>query len=562
MKWLKKLIFWYLLFVIVKFILSYFVFAPSAFGDEYIHAKAARSFFYSLNFGDSYNGFWDEPLYPLTISVSYIFNDMEVVYIVMKLINTVLSSLVIFPTWFLSKEFISKEKALAVAIVVSLIPPMFSFSPFIMTENLFFPLFLFSVFFIYKSFISPSYKWDILSGIFVSLTILTRMIGLILIPAIFGLWILSKFNKENILQTNKKFVLFLFFILTMSPWIYIKATTSSEFGADDLIGKYVLNTLNAVGSKNQSYPYFRLIPKFFVYSGYLILSSLIIFFLHSIYAFKKIKENYNLFILAFLYLFLLIFILIIGANHGNYALDIHNTPGHFPYRWLGSRVIGRYIDAILPLVFIVGGISLDKKNKLPKIFLILSSAVLIFSSIIITISLFPVNNMSLTYLGVITFSLKDLIQTKFLLILFGTLFGIAPFLLSVIINNFDYKKLIKLTTMFFIILGVLNYLIISVNSFNSWYSQDQMQLGLWFNDFDNGKSVVLFDKNSIGDKIKKSDESILCDAHVCPMGFWMNNELIFGEPNDKIEADYIISKQNLDFPIVKETKGIFIYRSA
>ncbi len=560
MKWLKRLIFWYLLFVIIKSILSYFVFAPSAFGDEYIHAKAARSIFYNLTFGSNYNGFWDEPLYPLIISISYIGKDMNLVFIFMKIINSIISSLVIFPVWLISKEFLTKRDSLKLAILVSLIPPMFSFSPYIMTENIFFPLFLFSVYLIYKSFTSVAYLWDILGGVFIGLTILSRMIGLILIPTIFLLWVISKQNKKNMPQFKKKCVLLSLLILTLSPWVYIKATTSPDFSIDDMIGKYALNTIKSIESQDQEYPYFRLITRFFIYLGYLILSSLTIFFLYSISIFKKAKENLNLFILSFLYFILLIFILIIGANHGNYALNISEIPGHFPYKWLGGRVIGRYIDAIIPLVFIIGSISFFGGNKISKKLLVLVSMVLIFSSTLTTISLFPVNNMSLTHLGVLIFLLKSLMQTKLLLVLFGIIFGVLPFIF-VLIRNLDHEKLIKLSIVFFILLGLLNYSVISFNSFNSWYKQDQMQLGLWFNDFDNGKSVVLFDKNSIGDKIKRSDESILCDAHVCPMGFWMNNELIFGEPNDKIEADYIISKQNLDLPIVKEVNGIFIYRS-
>ena len=163
-KILKKLLLGYLIFVIIKSILSYFVPSPSAFSDEYIYAKMAREFFLNFDFID-YKRY--PPVYPILLSMSYLFNDMSIVYFIMKFINSLVSSLIIFPAWFISKEFMNEKNALKMAILVSLIPPIFAFSPLLMSENLFFPLFLFSFYFIYKSFISLDYKWDILAGIFI-----------------------------------------------------------------------------------------------------------------------------------------------------------------------------------------------------------------------------------------------------------------------------------------------------------------------------------------------------------------------------------------------------------
>ena len=49
-KVIKQLVLYYFIFVIVKSIMSYFIPAPSAFSDEYIYAKFARSFFYNFDF--------------------------------------------------------------------------------------------------------------------------------------------------------------------------------------------------------------------------------------------------------------------------------------------------------------------------------------------------------------------------------------------------------------------------------------------------------------------------------------------------------------------------------
>ena len=146
----KKIVLLYLLFVIVKITLSYFIPSISAFSDEYYYAKLARSFFFEQGF--SIHGIkvmFYQPLYPIIISLSYIFKDMELVYFAMKAINAIVSTLVIIPSYLLAKEFLDDKKSILAAMLISLAPPMFSFSPYIMAENLFYPLFMFSFYFIY-----------------------------------------------------------------------------------------------------------------------------------------------------------------------------------------------------------------------------------------------------------------------------------------------------------------------------------------------------------------------------------------------------------------------------
>ena len=77
MKFWKKLLIIYLVFVFIKVILAYFIPAPSAFSDDYIYIKMARSFFYFNNF--AVHGIEEHhylPLYPIILSISYLFVDM------------------------------------------------------------------------------------------------------------------------------------------------------------------------------------------------------------------------------------------------------------------------------------------------------------------------------------------------------------------------------------------------------------------------------------------------------------------------------------------------------
>ena len=87
-----------------------------------------------------------------------------------------------------------------------------------------------------------------------------------------------------------------------------------------------------------------------------------------------------------------------------------------------------------------------------------------------------------------------------------------------------------------------------------------MQLGIWFNNYDKEQSTVLFDIRDTGEKIWKQNQDILCDPNACTMGFWINDNILIGHP-DEVKADYIISKHKLDYRIAKEQGGIYIYET-
>src|SRR3989344_8675345 len=211
-KIVKQLCLYFTLFVIIKSILSYFIPADTAFSDNYQYIKLARSFFLDQNFSIHGNLYYSRPpLYPIALSISYLFKDMTYVYLAMKIINAVISSLVIFPAFLLSKEFLSEKKALASAILISLIPSSFAFAPYIMSENLFYPLFLFAIYFIYKSFSENNYKYTLLAGLFTILCSLTKIFGFILVALFLSLSLIQFLRKKS--QPNILIFLGIFFLV-------------------------------------------------------------------------------------------------------------------------------------------------------------------------------------------------------------------------------------------------------------------------------------------------------------------------------------------------------------
>src|SRR3989344_4004560 len=333
-KIVKQLCLYFTLFVIIKSILSYFIPADTAFSDNYQYIKLARSFFLDQNFSIHGNLYYSRPpLYPIALSISYLFKDMTYVYLAMKIINAVISSLIIFPAWLLSKEFLSEKKALISAILISLIPSSFAFAPHIMSENLFYPLFLFSIYFIYKSFSENNYKYSILAGIFVVLSTLTKAYGIILVAVFILISLIQFFRKKS--QPNPLPFLIINLLIII---VGIKLSETS----------LLLINIPSIGF------YIEII----LYICYIILATGIVLSITAIFSFKNILKNKKYLLFSLIAIFTFILMLIVYANHG-----YHNL-----FSWTDHRPVGRYIETILPLIFITGLIGLDSYEKNKKNF--------------------------------------------------------------------------------------------------------------------------------------------------------------------------------------------------
>src|SRR3989344_836832 len=563
MKWFKKLIFLYLFFVIVKIFLVYMIPAPSEFNDGYIYAKMARSFFNSFEF--SVHGIPARlypPLYPAILSIYYIFKDMHIVYFTMKIINSILSSLIIFPAWLIAREFVSRRKAFIAATLVSIIPSNFSFAPFIMAENLFYPLFLFTVYFAYKYLKKNSHLYAALSGFFLGLTYLTKTTTIVLVISIFLLSLYKIANKDICIN---KFLIFCSAALAIIiPWTIIKGLIFG-FTPIGIFGVYVTEAAKFTLSNFWSNFAIWII----LYSGFIILASGIIFFVSSALLLKN-KQTKTIFLI---FLLSTITIILMGANHNVEESTINS-------QYITGRPVGRYIDTTLSLLFILGFIGLDmyirNKEKLHKYFKKVAMAtipIVAFSSLLVMFPLFPVNNMSLTWLGLSNFILDILINNK---VDFNPAFSliniiiIAAILISIILV-FSYnllkvnlQKVIAFFILFFILVNASNYAIAYYNSNTYWYKGEQMQLGIWFNDFDKDRiSNILIDKTDCGTQIDKLSQYSLCHYPIFTIiGFWLNDEIKIQVPDNLEGFDYIISRHNLPLEIIRETEsGIKIYKT-
>ncbi len=580
-KSLKFLIIFYVILVLIKVLLITLVPMSTAFSDDYQYLKMSRSFFFEHNFNvHGIDNIQFQPLYPMLISISYIFKDSLYVYLLIKLINVLLSSLIIFPAYLLAKEFLSERKSKVLGLIVALLPFGFSYNSYILTENLFYPLFLFSIYFIYKCLVYNKKQDIILAGLFVGLTLLTRIHGLILLGTLGALFIFDLFKKK----VNYKLILIILVaIILYSPWLTRNLIILNSLSSVYSENLYVLEASNIVSRGQVFHSIYPLVVWLITYVGALVLSSLVIFPLFLFYKSKNDKLN-KFKILSFTSI---IVTLLIAVNH-------HLRGEKYFYKlndWIffSGKLIGRYIDFLIPLVLIIGFIGLiNYKNKLnkynEKLFNIPILLIVIISSIhFISRSLFLPNNPSLTWIGMIKQIIDSVFYSKSLFSVDNAAIPIAsiaslitiPLLLTLIIiliAKFLIKlKLNKILVMIVLFLLSVNLINVGISSYNAktWYETPQVQLSLWLNDYDKDKiSNILIDERDFGD-LKKDNQIMLYvnaeKSRYTIIGHWLNDDIIIdnvGNLDNLGNIDYIISRdKNLGFSMINQSEnGIYIYK--
>ena len=126
------------------------------------------------------------PLYPLILSPLTIIADVNLRYMSGLAVNAIISSLLIFPVFEIARMYLDERKAFIISAITAFAPISLTYSFVWMSENLYFPLFAYSVLWILRN-------EKVKAGIGVGLATLTKVIGLALIP--FMIW---KFRKQSI----------------------------------------------------------------------------------------------------------------------------------------------------------------------------------------------------------------------------------------------------------------------------------------------------------------------------------------------------------------------------
>ena len=545
----KTIIIIYLAILLFKLLIASTITSPSIFADEYIYSKTAKSFYDNFEFKvqniptNTY-----PPLYPILLSISFIFSDnMILVYLLMKIINCLISGLIIIPGYLLSKEFLNKKLSIISTILIGIHPAIFNFSNYIMAENLYYPLFLTSIYFLYKSIKENSYKTSLFLGIITGLTILTKFAGIILIPIIGLTSLYLIIYKKQLRQIETKAISLIIAFLTLIPWFIRNKLVLGNF-----IGHYGEESLNFITV--------NFIKSIIIFSDWIIinlfsllLSSGIILFLFNFTKIKtKIKDEF--FIIT---LISIITVVLISSNHNINILIKQTTL----IPWLSGRPIGRYLEVVIPLIIINGLRSIDFKifsKKIKTLILVIT----IIGSQITFFQLFPVNNMGLTWIGISKYLLEFLTLKK---ASFEPIFNITSFSLLVLllisimmltfklIKNLTSNQILATILIFFVISSLITSSAIIYNNKINWENNPQIQTGKWIENNLKEYKVINLDQESCGKNLKVN----LCTTSKMPqvIGFFVNKKIKFSNEPKQI----FITNKELNYKKLYEKDKIYIY---
>jgi hypothetical protein len=344
--------------------------SPSIVADEVVYSETASNilsgiFFSKLQYCQTY-----PPGYPLVLSPAYLISNNEsTTYHIMLLINCLLTSSIIFPAFFILKPYTSRTIAFLVSILISVLPSVSLYTFFILSENLFIPLFAFSFWFLMESYKGRGKSWDFLAGFSIFFLVLTKTTGIaMIIGFLASLFFYSRsrssFTKWVYILKGRYFLL-ASFLIPFLIWNMYK-----HFLIPVGIGEYnVKNYLVAFIYSFDSFQDFCLLISFFIHEvEFVILASYFAIFAALLYiiSFSEIKklqisfpelkwnslgELNEIALKSSLVYFLVssIFLITITVAH---MLTFLGNPEYL--------IFGRYVDPIVPLVFLIslGGIEL------------------------------------------------------------------------------------------------------------------------------------------------------------------------------------------------------------
>ena len=296
------------------------------------------------------------PLYSVLQSAAF-FSEKHW-YGAMLFINAVVSSTVVIPAWMLAKEFLPGPLALIAVIITALWPFHATYSRVLMSENLYVPLFLFSIYVLMKMDSADrrsSLVFHALLGVLTALAYLTRHIHLVAIPALVILWLVRPLFREDatrraVFERSRLLELLAFFAgfaLAYSPWL-VYAHHAGLSVCEAMGKKYVTVRLAAATLSS-----LMLWTSF--YLSYIILACAPYLLFFSLYGFRALSRStrYSRRETFFLTVVLLLSSVFLATAIQHSWIAIYNYPQP-------NRVMGRYLMHLSPLYLILFMIGLNK----------------------------------------------------------------------------------------------------------------------------------------------------------------------------------------------------------
>ena len=169
----------------VHLLFALWVPAPWLFIDEFMYSELGKSFAATGHFAiRDVQGVEYGPLYPLLIAPAYAaFDNLPHAYMAVKVINSVVMSTAAVPAYFLARRLLSRRGALAAAALALVLPSMVYVAS-VMTESLFYPVFLTAALAMVRVLERPSAGRQFAALAVVAAAVLTRSQAVALLPAL------------------------------------------------------------------------------------------------------------------------------------------------------------------------------------------------------------------------------------------------------------------------------------------------------------------------------------------------------------------------------------------
>lgn len=213
--------------------------APFIMVDEIVWAELARGFADAgepLLRGESDPGY--SVVYPLVLSPVYaVFQSLPDAYEAVKAANAVLMSLAAVPAYFLARRVTAQGLSLFAALLAVTIPSL-AYTGTVMTENLFYPLFLVAALMVVLVLERPTNGRIVLLILVLGLAFATRVQALALVPAVLlAPLVFALFERRGFRETVTRYrVLYGVFAVLAVVGLGVQALRAQSF--DDLLGAY------------------------------------------------------------------------------------------------------------------------------------------------------------------------------------------------------------------------------------------------------------------------------------------------------------------------------------
>ncbi|MDP2966020.1 MAG: hypothetical protein Q8N39_08315 [Pelolinea sp.] len=450
-------------------------FGPIHFDDELIYWKIATRLFKG-DFDISKDNHYP-PLYPLSLIPAFYFFGPNNTYKAAKVINAIFIASAIFPSFLILRKFLEEKISLGIAIISILNPISIVISRVVISENLYYPLFLWAVFFSFNSYQADNKKnpifQNIILGVILGLMLLTRYISLTIVPAFILIWWITRIDFrmldiKKILRNLPSFFYVLIPIIFIFSFWLIRGL-SQNVPVKELLGL----TLTDHPNPNQlSIKNLIMWVIFYVSFSILIMSPYLSLFILFITRFKKDQDDSEILLWLVSVLIIVLSILIPSIMHSwranyNYPIPI--------------RLQGRYLLYFGPLFMFTFYIFIGRYKPLVKAriskwhYLIISMGMVFLSGAFLFLGfIFLDKPLS------ISISSPD-----------GYLFGSSPILFILVVIVLNFFTLILITKNKQLLFSVASFLLVflfvfgNVNIFNKILFPKQIH---------NHEVIILIDK--------------------------------------------------------------------